>query len=149
MPTGLDVIIVDDDPTVCEVVSHLLSRFYVWGHVRTFTSPEQAIAYCRKQQTGVAIFIVDVMMGTDTGFDLLDAVSRTFPMAYEDTIIITGAADDEVVRMCLSLNITYLIEKPIRAYTLQMAVRSIVAKYTNFAKKLLTDPGLAATLSSL
>jgi DNA-binding NarL/FixJ family response regulator len=149
MSTGLDVIIVDDDPAVCEIVAHILTRFYTWGAVRPFTTADRAIAYCLKQQPGVAIFVVDVLMGTATGFDLLDAISGTFPMAHEDTIIITGSASDEIVRTCLALDITYLIEKPIRPYTLQMAVQSIVGKYTKFAKKLLTDPNLAATLNSI
>ncbi len=149
MASGLDCIIVDDEPAVCEIVSQIIRRFYAWGDVKTFTATDQAIAYCLTQQTGVAVFVVDVLMGKKTGFDLLDAISHKFPMAYEDTIIITGSANDQVVQMCLALNITYLIEKPIRPFTLQMAVRSIVAKYTKFAKKLLTDPDLAATLNSL
>jgi CheY-like chemotaxis protein len=146
---GLDLIIVDDDPAVCEVVSHMIRRFYTWGEVRPFTSAEKAIQYCLKQKYGVAIFILDIMMGKETGFDLLDAISEKYPMAYEDTIIITGNASDEVVQMCVSLDITYLIEKPIRLHTLQMAVRSIVAKYTKFAKRVMMDPALAETLNTL
>jgi DNA-binding NtrC family response regulator len=149
MPRGLDVIIVDDDPSVCEVVSHMIRRFYTWGDVRHFTKAEDAIQYCLKQKYGVAIFILDIMMGNETGFDLLDAISEKYPMAYEDTIIITGNASDEVVQMCVSLDITHLIEKPIRLHTLQMAVRSIVSKYTKFAKRLIMDPSLAETLSML
>jgi hypothetical protein len=68
-------------------------------------------------------------------------------MAYEDTIIMTGKASDDVVNMCIASNITYLIEKPTRAYTLQLAVRAIVAKYIRFAKKLMEDPVLAETVA--
>jgi CheY-like chemotaxis protein len=149
MPGGLDVIIVDDDPSVCEVVSDMIREFYTWGEVRAFTSPEEAIRYCLSQKYGVGIFILDVMMGNETGFDLLDAISDKYPMAYEDAIIITGNASDEVVQMCVSLDITHLIEKPIRLHTLQMAVRSIVSKYTKFAKRVMMDPTLAEALNSL
>jgi DNA-binding NtrC family response regulator len=149
MQRGLDVIIVDDDPAVCEVVSHMVKRFYAWGDVRPFTSADQAISYCLKQKYGVAIFVLDIMMGDETGFDLLDAISEKYPMAYEDTIIITGNASDDVVQMCVSLDITFLIEKPIRSHSLQMAIHSIIAKYTKFAKRIMMDPALAETLSSL
>ncbi len=149
MSTGLDVIVVDDDPSVCGVVSEIITRFYEWGRVRTFTTADDAIAYCAAQRTGVAVFVVDVLIDAKTGFDVLREISRTFPMAHEDAIIMTGSASDEIVQMCLARDITYLIEKPIRAYTLQMAVRSIVAKYTRFARKLLTDPALAATLDAI
>jgi DNA-binding NtrC family response regulator len=149
MPGGLDVIIVDDDPGVCKVVSHMIREFYTWGEVRPFTSAEEAVRYCLNQKHGVAIFILDIMMGNETGFDLLDAVSDKYPMAYEDAIIITGNASEDVVQMCVSMDITYLIEKPIRLHTLQLAVRSIVSKYTKFAKRVMMDPVLAETLNSL
>jgi DNA-binding NarL/FixJ family response regulator len=147
--SGLDVIIVDDDPSVCEVVSRMIREFYTWGEVRSFTNPEEAVRHCLSQKYGVGIFILDIMMGNETGFDLLDAISEKYPMAYEDAIIITGNASDEVVQMCVSLDITHLIEKPIRLHTLQMAVRSIIAKYTKFAKRMMMDPKLAKTLNML
>jgi DNA-binding NtrC family response regulator len=149
MLNGLDVIIVDDDPSVCEVVTHMVQSFYTWGEVRSFTSAEEAIRHCLNQKYGVGIFILDIMMGNETGFDLLDAISEKYPMAYEDAIIITGNASDDVVQMCVSTDITHLIEKPIRLHTLQMAVRTIVAKYTKFAKRIMMDPQLAKTLTKL
>ena len=70
-------------------------------------------------------------------------------MAYEDTIIITGSASDDIVNMCIAANIHSLLEKPIKGYALQLAVRAIVDKYIQFAKKLLRDPALAEILESL
>jgi hypothetical protein len=68
-------------------------------------------------------------------------------MAHEDAVIITGNASDEVVDMCVAYDITHLLEKPVRTYALQLAVRSIVNKYIKFAKKLLQDPELAEDVS--
>jgi len=67
-------------------------------------------------------------------------------MAHQDTIIITGNANDEVVKMCVASDITYLLEKPIRPYALQLAIRAIVSKYVKFAKKLLQDPLFAKSV---
>lgn len=147
MSDGLDVIIVDDEPAVCNVVAEMIKTFYTWGEVLAFTNIDEAVAHCRKKKAGVAIFIIDVFMGNETGFSFLDAIADKFPMAYEDTIIMTGKASDDVVNMCIASNITYLIEKPTRAYTLQLAVRAIVAKYIRFAKKLMEDPVLAETVA--
>ena len=94
----------------------------------------------------MAIFVLDVFMGDRTGFNFLDTVSEKFPMAYEDTVIITGNASDDVVNICIASDITYLLEKPIRAFALQLAIRAIVAKYIKFAKKLLQDPALAESI---
>ena len=146
MSEGLNVIIVDDDPKVCEVIFEVVKRFYTWGEVIAFTDVEKAVAYCDAQESGVAIFILDVFLGDSTGFTFLDKISEKFPMAHEDTIMISGNASDDVVNMCVASNITHLLEKPIKAYALQLAVRAIVAKYIRFAKKLLSDPDFAETV---
>ena len=143
MSDGLNVIIVDDDPEVCKVVFEIIKRFYTWGEVLAFTNDSDAIEYCRKQDSGVAIFVLDVFLDDSTGFIFLDNIAEKFPMAYEDTIIISGNASDDVVNMCIASNITYLLEKPVKAYALQLAVRAIVSKYIRFAKRLLEDPAFA------
>lgn len=147
MSEGLDLIIVDDDKNICEVISENVRRFYSWGEVLAFTDTDDAIAHCSSRETGVAIFILDVYMGDITAFTFLEAVLEKFPMAHEDTIIITGNASDDVVNMCVASDITYLLEKPIRSYALQLAVRAIVSKYIRFAKKLLQDPVLAENVA--
>ncbi len=105
-----------------------------------FSDLMEAVAYCQSQEKGVAIFILDVLLQHTTGFNFLEAIVNKFPLAYEDTIIITGNASDDAVNMCMASNITCLIEKPIKPYALQFAIRAIVGKYINFAKRLLMDP---------
>jgi response regulator of citrate/malate metabolism len=132
---------------MCDLLSEIVGTFYTWGNVLAFTDPDEATFYCQNQATGVAIFILDVFLDTKTGFDFLDAVERRFPMAYQDTIIITGNASEDVVNMCLESDITYLLEKPIRSFALQFAIRAIVAKYTKFARRLLVDPIFAESIA--
>ena len=148
MTEGLDVIIVDDEPAVCDAVSKIVRSFYSWGEVHAFTDFDEAISFCLKRQTRVAIFILDVFMGERTGFVFLDEIEERFPMAHEDAIIMTGYASDEVVNMCIASDINHLLEKPIRPYALQLAVRAIVSKYIRFAKKLLGDPAFAKHATS-
>jgi len=143
---SLDVIIVDDDPYVCEVLSEMIKEFYVWGDVMDFSDSDEAIDYCSAMDVGVAIFVLDVFLGNRKAFSFLDAVVNKFPMAHEDTIMITGKASDEVVDACIASDITCLLEKPVRPYALQLAVRAIVTKYLKFAKRILSEPSLAAGL---
>ena len=147
MADGLDVIIVDDDSNVCEVVTEVVQTFYTWGEIKAYTDVDTAASYCLNREVGVAIFIVDVFLGGKSGFYFLDAIEEKFPTAHEDSIIITGNASDDVVNMCIASDITYLLEKPIKPYALQLAVRAIVAKYIKFAKRLLQDPSLAENIS--
>jgi DNA-binding NtrC family response regulator len=143
MSDGLNVIIVDDSREVCQLVFETIKRFYTWGEVISFTDAEKAIVYCKSQRTGVSIFVVDVFLDEYTGFQFLDAIASKYPMVYEDAIMMSGNASDDVVNMCVASNITYLLEKPVKAYALQLAVRAIVNKYINFAKRLIDNPDLA------
>jgi len=147
MAGGLDVIIVDDEPSVCEVVYGIIRRFYTWGDVLAVTNADEAIAYCLSRDTGIAIFVVDVFLGEKSGFYLLNMIEKKFSTIYQDTIMITGNASDDVVNMCVASDVNYLLEKPIKPFALQLAVRAIVAKYLKFAKKLLRDPAFAKSVA--
>jgi response regulator of citrate/malate metabolism len=149
MSNNLDVIVLDDDPQICTLVTEILQSFYVWGDIHTFTNYNEALTFCQKKNLGVAIFILDVYLDKKTAFDFLKEISNQYAWAPEDTIIITGNASDEIVNMCIPLNINYLIEKPMKAYTLKLAVRAIVGKYTLFAKRLLSDPDFAKSFANL
>lgn len=139
----LDIIIVDDEPSACKIISKMIEKFYIWGDILTFINVDEAIAYCLNRETGIAIFIVDVFLGEKSGFDFLDSLEEKFTSVYDDTIIITAHASDDVVNMCLASDINYLLEKPVRRYALQFAVKAITTKYLIFAKKLMQDPVFA------
>jgi CheY-like chemotaxis protein len=149
MSDGLDVIVLDDDPGISEIISELVESFYTWGKVYSFSDPSEAISFCLERDIGVAIFVIDVFLGGLSGFYFLDAIEGKYPTAHEDTIIISGNASDDVVNMCLASNVNYLLEKPVKPYALQLAVRAITAKYLEFAKKLLQDSGFAENVARL
>lgn len=149
MSEGLDVIVVDDDASVCELISTIVRRFYTWGEVQSFTSAEEALQYCTDREVGVAIFIVDVFLGGVSGFHFLDSIEEKFPTAHSDAIIITGNASDDIVNMCIASDVNHLLEKPIKPYALQLAVRAIAEKYLKFAKRLFQDPDFAKNVSGM
>ena len=66
-----------------------------------------------------------------------------------DTVMISGMASEDVVDMCIASGVNHLLEKPIRNYALQLAIRSIVMKYVKFAKKLLTDTEFAELIDRI
>jgi len=147
MSEGLDVIVLDDDPGICEIIAELIESFYTRGRVHYFSDPDKAISFCMKRDIGVAIFVVDVFLGGLSGFYFLDAIEEKYPTAHQDTIIISGNASDDVVNMCLAANVNYLLEKPVKPYTLQLAVRAITAKYLAFAKKLMQNSSFAESVA--
>ncbi len=142
MSRGLNLIILDDDPDACETLTEIMERFYVWGDVIAFSDVHEAVAYCREQNTGVAIFVLDVFLDRGTAFTFLDAISDKFLTAYNDAILFTGNASDDVVNICAASDIAYLLQKPVKPYALQLAVTAIVNRYIAFAKKLAEQPEL-------
>lgn len=148
MASGLDVIIVDDESAVCQTLSALISRFYTWGDVIDFTDVDKAIEFCLNRDVGIAIFVVDVYLGGKSGFFFLDEIEEKFITAHEDTIIITGKASEDIVDMCIAANVNHLLEKPIKPFALQLAIRAIIEKYLRFAKKLLQDPVYAENVAN-
>ncbi len=114
-----------------------------------FTDVDKAISYCLNRDIGVGIFVIDVFLGEKSGFDFLEALKDKYPTANQDTIIITGNASDDIVNKCISLDVTSLLEKPIRPYALQLAIRSLVIKYLEFGKRMLQDPAFASNISKL
>ena len=149
MSDNLDVIVLDDDPQMCSLISEILKGFYVWGDIHSFTKFNDALAFCKKKKLGVAIFILDVYLDKKTAFDFLEQISAQCAWASEDTVIITGNASDDIVNMCIASNIHYLIEKPMRTYMLKLAVMAIVGKYLRFAKRLLGDSAYAESVSKI
>lgn len=149
MSDGLDVIIVDDDPSVCQLITDTVKSFYTWGEVRSFTNADEAILYCLSSPVGVGIFIVDVFLGGKSGFFFLDAIEKKYASAHKDAIVVTGNASEDVVNMCMASNVYYLLEKPIRPFALQFAVRAITEKYLSFAKLLIEDQEFASSVASL
>ena len=146
---GLDVIIVDDDPIVVETIGRMVEKFYTYGDVYKFTDAETARNFCMDRDHGIAIFVVDVYLAGKTGFAFLESVSNRYRSVYEDAIIITGDASDDVVNMCLDSDVNYLLEKPIRLYALQLAVRSIATKYLRFAETIQKDPEFARWVNTI
>jgi len=149
MADGLDVVVLDDDPGISRILKELIESFYHWGKVVAFSDAEKAVQWCLEREVGVAIFVVDVFLKGMSGFSFLETIEPKFPSAHQDAIIISGKASDDVVDMCLASRVTYLLEKPVRPYALQLAVRAVTAKYLDFAKRLLRDPALAQSISRL
>lgn len=148
MTEGLPIIIVDDDELVCKLIYDIVMKFYTYGEVFSFSDSQEALSFCRQQKTGVAIFILDVFLGDISGFNFINSILEKYPMAYQDTIVITGYASNDVVSMCVASDINYLLEKPIKPYALQLAVRAIASKYLKFAKILMQNPKFAERISN-
>lgn len=145
----LDVIVLDDEPVVGELLKHHLGGFYRWGNVHVFTEVEPASRHCLASNSSLAIFVVDMFVGPQTGLDFLASLLPRYPMAFQDSIIITGWASDQLVERCMEAEVGFLLEKPITHHALMFSVRSIVLRYMKFAKRLMKDQVFAQSVDGL
>ena len=141
-PEALDVIILDHNRVVAEMLRQMVERFYSWGRVHAVTTLSEARRFCLERDSRVAIFILDVYLENETGLSFVESLVSEYPLAAEDTVAVAGVANDEIVEKCLELGISHLLEKPVSRHGLELAVRSVVAKYTNLLKILSEDPDL-------
>ncbi|PKN33794.1 MAG: hypothetical protein CVU61_11805 [Deltaproteobacteria bacterium HGW-Deltaproteobacteria-19] len=63
----------------------------------------------------------------------------------DDAGVCIGSAGD-IVNMCLVAGIDSLLEKPIRPFVLEPAVRAIVSKYLHVTGKLSLNPDFAESV---
>ena len=136
MRRGLDIIILDNEPIICESISNILGNFYTWGDIHSFTEISKAVSHVFVRDVCLGIYIVDVFLEESNGFQFLDAIKPKNPLVYNDAVMITAYASDNVVDMCLASGINYLLEKPVKPYELQFTIRSLIEKYVRVAMKL-------------
>lgn len=149
MSNGLDVIILDDDPAIAALLETQVRKFHRLGKVYAFRDFLEARTFCFQRDSSLAIFVLDAFLGRYSAFDFLAAMSVHYPLAAEDTLIVTGLADDELVNRCMAAGVNHLLEKPIRPYALQFAIRAIASKYLRFAKQITGDADLARQVEQL
>jgi len=81
MSGGLDLIIIDDDSSVCNIISDIVKSFYTWGDVICFVDVDEALSYCQGRDIGVGIFIIDVFLGGQSGFDFIKKIEKNFHLS--------------------------------------------------------------------
>lgn len=149
MASGLDVIILDDERQIADHLKDLTETFYSWGEVHAFFDVLEARTFCFNRESSLAIFVLDMFLEGQTAFDFIEAVTIHYPMAAEDSVLITGHASNDIVNMCMAAGVHHLLEKPIKPFAYQFAIRAIANKYLRFAKRLMHDPGLAGDVERM
>ncbi len=117
------LLIVDDEPNVCDSVHDLLRREF---HVLKAHSAEEG--YRLMQQEEVHIVMSDQRMPQISGVELLTKVKARYPQAIR--MLFTGFADlDSVIAAINQGHVFQFVRKPWQPEELQMAVHQAAAEY--------------------
>jgi two-component system NtrC family sensor kinase len=105
------VFVIDDDPSVCEVLGSLLETA---GYaVETATNAQTALG--RLQDHAYGCLLVDLRMPGMTGFEFYQAVKQQAPALARRIVFCTGELLEGHVRWFLEGTGAHLLLKPVRA----------------------------------
>lgn len=120
-PDRATVLIVDDEPLMCEVFAAMLSDSY---EVAAFSSARAALAACLERDFNV--ILCDVMMPELNGMDLFDRATAERPEQHDRFVFITGGAFTEHARLFLRQTRRPVIRKPCTRQELRDLVERIL-----------------------
>ncbi|MFO0908257.1 MAG: response regulator [Isosphaeraceae bacterium] len=117
------LLVVDDEPNVCDSVYDLLRREF---RVLKATSAEEG--YRLMQEEEVHIVMSDQRMPQISGVELLASVKSRYPQAIR--MLFTGFADIESIIAAINQGHIYqFLKKPWQPEDLEIAVRQAAAEY--------------------
>jgi response regulator RpfG family c-di-GMP phosphodiesterase len=122
-PTQHCLLVVDDEPDVCDSVHDLLRREF-----RVLKAKSAAEGCKLLQENEVHIIMTDQRMPQTTGVEMLTKVRSRHPRAIR--MLFTGYADLEAVIAAINQGHVYhFLKKPWQPEELEAAVRSAAAEY--------------------
>lgn len=124
LTTGKRVLVVDDNPTSCNVISTYLQRWGIKVYTANDLSETQAIV--RHQKTlnhSIDLAIVDYLLTNATGLDLVKKLFEDPQINNLMPIIIMSNAPDLIdTTQAKNYGIRHILEKPVLAETLKALV---------------------------
>jgi DNA-binding NtrC family response regulator len=122
MPTNIDVMVLDDEPTVCERLKDFFEKDGM--KVETFTESSRAVERLAQQRFHVVV--TDLKMKGPTGIDVLVAVkNQNLPT---EVIVITGYRTMDVTRAAECVGAYAFLDKPFRLEQLRDLVKKAAKK---------------------
>jgi DNA-binding NtrC family response regulator len=122
MSTNIDVMVLDDEPTVCERLKDFFEKDGM--KVETFTESSKAVERLAEQRFHVVV--TDLKMKGPTGIDVLVAVkNQNLPT---EVIVITGYRTMDVTRAAECVGAYAFLDKPFHLEQLRDLVKKAAKK---------------------
>jgi len=122
MSREIEVMVLDDEPIVCERLEDFLAKKGM--SVETFSESSKALA--RLEEKAFDVIITDIKMEGPTGIDVLVAVKKgSYP---SEVIIITGYGSSETLRQAEAVGSFDYISKPFKMADMYGLVKKAAKK---------------------
>ena len=120
--SGEHLLIVEDDPEMRDLLRKVLEK----EDYRISTAGDGREAFARIAREDFDLVVTDMLMPSDGGLELLEAVRRSHPTLQ--VIIVTAFGDWDSYSRALALGAAAFISKPLRMSELIAAVHTALAK---------------------
>lgn len=104
------VLIVDDDPKICQIVKTFLDRSGAFASVVTAESVSIALLKIRNEEFD--LIIVDYQMPNKLGTHLVELVNNSLMSKKPKFLLISGFLDQRAMGQALQLGIRHVLVKP-------------------------------------
>lgn len=122
MPTDTDVMVLDDEPTVCE----RLKDFFEKNGMKVETFTESSLAVERLAHQRFHVVVTDLKMKGPTGIDVLVAVKNQ--NLSTEVIVITGYRTMDATRAAECVGAYAFLDKPFHLEQLRDLVKKAARK---------------------
>ncbi|USK60260.1 response regulator [Peribacillus asahii] len=121
----IKAVIAEDDFRVADIHEKFLDRFEEIEVVGKALNAEQTIEILEKKKPN--LLLLDVYMPDQLGSDLLPIIRQKYK--HIDIIMITAAADKEILEKALSYGVEYYLIKPVKIEHFQRIIEEYLNKY--------------------
>jgi DNA-binding NtrC family response regulator len=128
MSNKTEVLIVDDEPIVCERFKDYLEKKDM--SVETFTVSQEALD--RLQEKAFDVIVTDIKMEGPTGIDILVAAKNMAPAP--EVILITGYGSFESYRTAETVGAFDYVHKPFKVEEVYKKIEKAAAKAKRHSK---------------
>src|SRR5215208_2616187 len=120
----VSVLVVDDDAAIRRLLSILLQR----ASAVVETVPDGHDALARLESRPYSVVILDLMMPTTDGFELLDRVSELMPEVPKHVIVLTAVSQNTLDKLSAKTPVWGVIRKPFDINDLLRSVADCAAQ---------------------
>jgi DNA-binding response OmpR family regulator len=128
MGNYLRVLVVDDEPELCELLTDALSDEYI--HVATAANAHEAIEHTRNHS--VDFIVTDLCLGDRSGLDVLDELDRIGN--HIPSIVMTGRTDPKIFSEASRRHPVELMTKPLDVEHMRKTIRQEIERKANAAR---------------
>ena len=124
MPTSNRVLVIDDEPALCRLIEHMLSRE---GYSVVSIDGQAVIALLEKDQA-FNLVVTDLLMPKVDGLTILRYIQEHCPLI--PVIVSTAARDSELIHQVLEQGAAAFLPRPFTAKQLIEIVRTTLNQHS-------------------